>query len=289
MLHAKFELQDRSQLQVHKDWGLVNKLTVNIHKAVQWIARVANAYESPVGNDKHGTIRWNSKQNYFYGHPFSALALRLAFRPVDFSWLIMDKHCNVMSLLKGIGVSDEKVWGWLQKNLIERGIDTNKLHYDLPYILPYTHHISSIYSGATIETRSFFTEIQTIANYTLEAAVTFTGLKSKSEGLYIWPHEMDISNFIPLENTGDNKADAIEVGMATSDHIINEHYLYIKYEAPDVIFNHQKLPDLPLGGYWLNTDGWSGAVLPISKLMNNDGFKLEEGILFIIAAIESFI
>jgi hypothetical protein len=288
MLKAKFDLQDRSQLQIYKDRNLVNELTVNIHKAVQWIARVANAYELSVGNDKHGTIRWNSEQKYFYGRPFSELALRLAFRPTDFSWLIMDEHCNVLDLLKGIGVSDEKVWGWLQKNLIERRIDTNKLHYDLPYILPYAHHISSIYSGAAIKTRSFFAKIHTTANYILESALTFTGLKTKAEGLYIWPNEMDVSNFIPIENTGDNKVNAIEIGMATRDHIISEHYLYIKYEAPDVIFNHQKLPDLPSAGYWLNIDDWSGAVLPMSNLRDNDYFQLEKGILFIIAAIEAF-
>ncbi|MES1241315.1 MAG: hypothetical protein ABUT39_06825 [Acidobacteriota bacterium] len=81
----------------------------------------------------------------------------------------------------------------------------------------------------------------------------------------LWPHHFDIATLIALDPEGDPEAArSIGTGLALGDTFRPEPYLYITpwpYPSGD-----RELPPLD-GGSW-NTEGWTGAYLEASRLLD---------------------
>ncbi|MDZ7659025.1 hypothetical protein [Fodinibius sp.] len=266
----------------------INQATKEIHRAVQWIAQVAEAFVATCENDSHTTMAWNKKEEFFYGQTFSEYPLRLGFCPGDFSWLLMDDKLNNLSKLSGSGISDETVWGWLQKHLLERGISTDSLSYDLAYSLPYDIKMATKYSVNNKAALEKFSKLRTAGILIIKAALLFSRPNRLYDKVCTWPYDLDTCSAINVFLNGHKHSDTkIKVGLAIANDMINEHYLYVSYWNKKAVFNSSELPNLPSGGYWLCKDGWCGAVLPVSNLYNGDSLELDKGVLFMIAAIET--
>lgn len=265
----------------------IKQATEEIHKAVQWLVRVGNAYITSNTNNATNNIHWNDGQEYFYSLSFTDTALRLAFRPKDFTWLILNNTLAPVDSFAGLHRSDEQVWGWLQHNLLAMGIDTQKLQYDLPYELPYDHSITSVYSVNDKESLAIFSKLRTAGIRIIKAALIFSGLLEKAQKIKTWPHHLDVCSYIPLEfETQETPSNSISIGMAIHDRTIHEQYLYISYQSPRPKLKTDNLPQLPFGGYWLTKNGWNAAVLPISRITQDTSVQLDKGVLFTIGTAE---
>jgi len=264
--------------------------TKEIHRAVQWIPRVATAYIAAREDESHMTMAWDKREKFFYGQTFSDYPLRLGFQPGSFSWLLMDDKLNILDKVSGLGISDETVWGWLQKNLLDRQIAVDPLSYHLSYSLPYDSTMATKYSVEKMAALEQFAELRTAAVLVTKAALIFSRPSQFYDEICTWPQNFNTSSTINLLMNGQNHSDiTVETGLAIADQMVDEHYLYVCYRNGKAVFNPYELPSLPSGGYWLSKNGWTGAVLPFSKLGEYNMLQLDRGVLFLIGAIETLI
>ena len=269
------------------EWEAINQATREIHKAVQWIGRIENAYN--IGNSYDGPPRmhWDSQEAYFYGNGIPKKGIKIGFRPEEFRWLLLEKEGAIIDTLSGLGKSDEVVWAWLQRNLIQRGLPTDNLDYEVQYSLPYNHGITSTYSVRDKQTLSLFSQLRSMSIRMIKAALLFSRPQTMREDIYTWLHNFDSCSNVHLYQKDEKKN--IGVGMASPDGSTGEYYLYVRNWAKQAVFNSSALPGLPSGGYWLSKDGWNGAVLSFSKLEENNDLQLDKGVLFLIGAIETLV
>ena len=89
------------------------------------------------------------------------------------------------------------------------------------------------------------------------------GSRSDASPLRLWPHHLDIATLITLDSGVDpEEARSVGIGMQPGDDGYPEPYFYVTpwpYPATGL------LPGLEGGGRW-HTEGWTGALLPGSKL-----------------------
>jgi hypothetical protein len=79
-----------------------------------------------------------------------------------------------------------------------------------------------------------------------------------------WPHHFDIATLVALDPPDAASARSIGVGMTPGDGSYDEPYLYVTpWPYPDA----SGLGALDGGGTW-HTEGWTGAVLPATKLVD---------------------
>lgn len=95
-----------------------------------------------------------------------------------------------------------------------------------------------------------------------------TGVARRHRGasaVRLWPHHFDIATLLSLDPGGDPEtARSIGAGLALGDSFKGEPYIYITpwpYPSKD-----STLPP-PAGGSW-NTEGWTGAYLEASRLLD---------------------
>src|SRR6185436_9917469 len=88
---------------------------------------------------------------------------------------------------------------------------------------------------------------------------------SGASAVRLWPHHFDVATLIALDPDGDPEAArSIGAGLALGDTFKPEPYIYITpwpYPSKD-----RELPALD-GGSW-NTEGWTGAYLEASRLLD---------------------
>jgi len=268
-------------------WEAINQTTREIHKAVQWIGRIENAYNLENSYDSPPKIYWDSQRAYFYGNAIKKQGIRIGFSPEEFRWLLLEEEGAVIDKLSGLGRSDEDVWAWLQRNLIQRGVATDNLRYDLQYSLPYNHVITSTYSIRDKQSLSLFSQLRSLGIRMIKAALLFSRPQTMREDIYTWLHNFDSCSNIPLYQKDEERN--IGVGMTSPHGGTGEYYLYVRNWTKQAVFNSNALPGLPSGGYWLSKDDWNGAVLSFSKLEGNNALQLDEGVLFLIGAIETLV
>ena len=286
MIETKPDTKDRIDPGNLK-WEAINEATREIHKAVQWIGRVENAYNLQNSYDGSPKMHWDSQEGYFYGNTLEKKPIKIGFRPEEFQWLLLEKEGAVIDTLSGLGRSDEDMWAWLQRNLIQREIPTDNLRYDLKYSLAYDHGITSIYTISDKQALALFPQLRSLGIRMIKAALLFSRPRTMREDINTWLHNFDSCSNIPLYQKDEKKN--IGVGMAQQDGRIGEYYLYVRNWAKQAVFNSNALPGLPSGGYWLSNDGWNAAVLPFSKLIEDNKLQLDRGVLFLIGAIETLI
>jgi hypothetical protein len=94
-----------------------------------------------------------------------------------------------------------------------------------------------------------------------------SGLAGRHPGasaVRLWPHHFDIATLIALDPDGEPEtARSIGAGLALGDTLKGEPYIYI---TPWPYPKDRELPALD-GGSW-NTEGWTGAYLEASRLLD---------------------
>jgi len=83
-----------------------------------------------------------------------------------------------------------------------------------------------------------------------------------------WPHHFDTASLITVKFDDQSNAEkTIGIGMAIADSMCDEHYFYVNHWQKKGKPDYGTLPNLPGGASW-KTDDWTGAILPISKVID---------------------
>jgi len=96
------------------------------------------------------------------------------------------------------------------------------------------------------------------------ALSTWAGERPEPPPVRCWPHHFDLATLLALEVAANGEVTrSVGLGLVPGDESRQEAYFYVTpWPAPK---KKTDLPPLPGGGAW-NSEGWFGAVLPLSAL-----------------------
>ena len=238
-----------------------------MHQAIQIVAAIGRTYLPKVKDDHYANFKWNPERELLQGNViegdqnFSA-ALELKGLAIH----LLNSSNQTVASFSLHGKTQKATLIWLEGELVKLGVEGSRLTVQLPYEIP-------VYPTSKGKEFNFFHEDPFIAisnyfsNTNLAVENVTSGVDGASE-IRCWPHHFDIASLITLNDTGDAETStSIGVGMSPGDGGYNEPYYYLTpWPYPPV----DKLPELDGPGNW-HTDGWVGAVLTGSALINETG------------------
>jgi hypothetical protein len=199
--------------------------------------------------------------------PANTVGFRSALRPSPPALLLLGASRELP--LDGLTV--EEVYAWLESeipSLLGRPLERP---LDRPGEMP-AHPVGSGSPISAHDCEAF----EELAAWLDAAHQILSGLAQRHSGasaVRLWPHHCDIATLIALDPDGDpgdsEHARSIGAGLALGDTFKAEPYIYITpwpYPSKD-----QELPSLE-GGSW-NTEGWTGAYLEASRLLDGPADK----------------
>jgi len=252
---------DTPTAKMHK--VVFNRQEIMLHQASQLIALTGINLQPPLPDDSQNTIVYDDKLKLLLGRPFqlAKVAYRIGIALEPFELVLLD---NDFGIKERLDLNDCKKnnamdhWASWLKNLGFVKPVSLELNYQLP--------TTSLYSSNTYEALDDdfvinWHNIRSLSNSTLANLNNIAGLESE---INIWPHHFDTGVYYPLNEAHGQVVASVGAGLAIADSMINEPYFYIYGYKKDNEINFENTPELNRGN-WL-TDGWKGAVLPVSEL-----------------------
>lgn len=256
------------------DYSHIEKLAatrMQLHYAVQFIARAGKYLIEARPDDSHTSLTWDRDLEAFLGEKItSPKPVHIAVKPDTFELLIRDTQGNTLESHKLHDEDQDNILNWMKDRLANLGVKSNALSMELHYDIP-DHQIAH---GALFhfEIPESFSEL---AKYYSNAEEILQDINNQIPGstpVRCWPHHFDIATLIILDkNKSPEESRSIGIGLSPGDATYNEPYFYITpWPYPD---SSKKLPDLDGEGFW-HTKGWTGAVLPATHIANKNNQKL---------------
>lgn len=202
---------------------------LQLHWAAQLAATVGRTLATPRADDSHASFRWMD------GALVQEDRFRSGLRLHDLTLLLGDAELA----LDGRTLDDGFAW------LASRAPGVRKQFDD-----PMPHH--AVADGAPFSRRDA-EAFEELARCYAEAAAL---LRAFSDDVRCWPHHFDIATLLEL---GGGKT--IGIGRSPGDESCDEPYWYVNHYPATA---RRDLPPLAGGGRW-HTDGWVGAMLPLSR------------------------
>jgi hypothetical protein len=233
---------------------------LQFHHAAQFATALGISYLTPQADDSHTNLGWDARLGALRSRAASGLRgpVSIAVQPADLTLHVMRDGSTAATLpLHGRTIS--AATDDIRAALADYGLDgaryTLQRHFEIP-----RHAVDD---GAPFDTSrgQAFAEVAAwyeLASATLEAIAAATPGASE---VRTWPHHFDIATLVavaPGRTTG--------AGMSPGDQSYGEPYFYVNaYPAPTV---DRLTIILEGGGHW-HTSGWTGAVLPGSRLTSD--------------------
>src|SRR5579859_1512517 len=116
------------------DLGELRLGRIEIHRAIQWLARAAYAYLPPQPDERHSSLTWDEALRGFVTDPLPDGA-RLGLRLTDLALAFLDGAAATEVFMLD-GRVDVQARAWLGAQLAKRGCDPGVLGAPLPYPAP---------------------------------------------------------------------------------------------------------------------------------------------------------
>ncbi len=236
-------------------------MTTQMHLAAQYLAAAGNSFLEKKEDDSHTNLGFSIEERSLSTHPLNDNGdiLSLNYNRFTLEW----NTKNSKSSLRLNQTTHAEILKWIQQTAEEANIHKSykyNLHYKLPYN-PVTGHFE--FKLNDVKRLHELADFRTLGQRTLEIFLENQQLKSD---IRIWPHHFDTGAFIELEN---DPGISVRLGLAIPDKIIRDYYFYISgYRGHDSI-DPSGFSSLTNGKWY--TRGFKGAVLPVSKINQNDG------------------
>jgi hypothetical protein len=244
------------------DRRLLKDARLQSHSAVQWLARAARAYISPLPDDAHTNLGWDDGVDGLVTHPLQ-----------DGSWLSL----NIVSLTLSLhdnrqaapfslhGRTDAEVRRWLAEQLVTRGMDANALDRPSLYAIPDHQPVEGApydavdLSDGLTELAAWFAN----AECSLEPIrVRASARKLEASDVRCWPHHFDIATLISFPGR-DGQTAYVGAGLSPGDGYYDEPYFYVSvFPKPDSV----ALPELPEASHW-HTHEFTAAIVPAHRIL----------------------
>lgn len=243
------------------------------HHAAQWLARATRAYCTPVPDDSHTSLTWDSNAALLVTQNITpTLALGLRFNPLSIV-AMNDKANESLSLFDR---TEKDIRAWFNDLLKEHQLDPSKFDAPGPYTLPKHPLDSGLAYG--LATKESFDELE---RYFHNATVLFETVKktqTPTSPVRCWPHHFDIATLISLDTNVGEHARSIGVGMSPGDDTYTEPYFYI---SPWPYPSQSNLPEVMAPAFW-HREGFSAVILTGSTILSTNSRTQQENTTLIV-------
>ncbi len=243
-----------------------------IHHAVQLPAITGRCLNPADQGDNFAALFWDKEQKILSGQRWEESDFRCGLKISDFALVVLKGKNEIKDSLKLDGKTYIEAFDWISRKVGSLGFDPKKLNIKLPYKIPEYPTANGV-AFKFIDYNAFL-EIQ---NYYSNAELILENIAKENDNISevrCWPHHFDIAFHINVGKKN-NSEKSIGVGMSPGDESYNEPYFYISpWPYPEEI---SKLPPLTGGAFW-NTNGWVGAVLTSTTILNS--FADQEKMVF---------
>jgi len=255
------------QTLTYPDPAKLNAPTQQLHHAAQFVSMLGNSYLPKQADDSHTNLEWLPDRQALASNWIEG-SFRLLLQFTDFQLEWQTKNGDIISTFPLTNQTKEAAITWMRLILQEKfKVSQAQLkpiaHFEIP-----PHPVEN---GAPFQliTKQLYQELALYrhnAHFILEH---FASKYKHASPVRTWPHHFDIGVYIPVAFDEDqNATKSVGIGLAIPDQDIQEHYFYVNHWSRFGETHTYNLPQLP-SGYW-HTEGWTGAVLPISELVKID-------------------
>lgn len=248
-----------------------NQEEVTLHKITQLIALSGINFLDPLPDDSQNTAAWDDANKQIKGRIFELKGVNyfLAITLTPFEVVLLNEENMKLQSWAPSGETMLKAIETWQKWMTDLGASNNlntKLHYQLPENELY--NFESKLALLSDEFTAQWAEARKLAN---EAMQQLNKISEVGSEINIWPHHFDTGVYYPLTQINSETTQSIGAGLAIADSMINEPYFYIYGWSKKGGIDYTVAPKL-IRGHWI-TDGWEGAVLPLSDVTGQNGIN----------------
>ncbi|MHC5210484.1 MAG: hypothetical protein ACYTG2_07195 [Planctomycetota bacterium] len=234
---------------------------LQLHWAAQLAAAPGVSLAEPADDHGHMSLCWSSRHAALLGARVGPAGLAIGLAPADLALLLVDGHDSERARLALDGRTRLEALEWLDDTLgaaLERDVALALPDHEMP-----AHPVAGD-AGFSLAPGEAFAEL---SRWYANAYALLTPLRRHERDatpLRCWPHHFDIAFLSLLDgDAAGEEARSVNLGLSPGDGSVDEPYFYVTpWPAPDV----RELPALEGGGVW-QTEGWTGAVLTASRLL----------------------
>ncbi|MEQ9300849.1 MAG: DUF5996 family protein [Cyclobacteriaceae bacterium] len=235
-----------------------------LHQTVQIVSAFPRHLLPHDPTDGTASLEWNPEDKALQSIPVPNshdLEMRSGLSFKDFLLTIKyaDMSCDKFHIL---GKSVNAGMDWLKRELKKMAFASESLTLDLPYEIESYDNAASL-----MVNKRACKEYARLYGNTFQALSELVDNFPEAHDIRCWPHHFDLATLIPVGT--DDKGEitkSIGVGLSPGDEGVEEPYLYVNV-WPDIELEVLQQHVLPAGRW--NTEGWSGAVLTYTELLNS--------------------
>jgi hypothetical protein len=242
-----------------------------LHHAAQVVTAVGRSLLPPRSDDGQTAFEWSEEVQALVGEVAPGeRPWRAALRPADLTLLVLDVPPESAEAFLLAGRTLVDAFAWLRERARARGADASRLSRDVPYDVP-AHAVAG---GAAFPPTPLpgFAELARCFADADRLLRAYVAGRPEASAVRCWPHHFDLGALLTLDPAAGGESPTVGFGLSPGDEGIGEPYFYVNlWPRPEPL--PLSLPALPAGGGW-NLEGWLGAILPVSALVET---RDEEG------------
>jgi hypothetical protein len=248
--------------------GVLLDTRLELHWATQLIGAVPLAYLDETSDFSHANLGWIANDATFLTRPVGASpSLYVGFDLREFALTILDADDSAIDDFSLDGKTLQEGYAWIAEMMNRYGVGDlgpNALHRPDDDFPDHAVGRGAAFTGGDAATRAELARWYSNALLVLSQAVRHM---EGASPIRTWPHHFDIATLITLEaSLGPETMRSIGVGMTPGDSSYAEPYFYVTlWPYP----KDRRLTSLDGNGTW-HTEGWIGAVLTGSRLLEGD-------------------
>lgn len=246
---------------------------LQLHHAAQLVAGVGISYLPRVDDDSHTNMEWIATA--LASHVVGERPIRVGIRPHPFALVVIAGDADLaVFALHGATIADAV--RWLRGQLGDVGLDPARYTLAKHYTIP-PHPVADGVAFDAVDDAAFDQLRRWYDN--ADALLRQIAADRQGSPVRCWPHHFDIATLLTV-----SPRTTIGVGLAPGDASYDEPYWYVNVYPPPANVASLTTARLLCGGTW-HTDQWLGAVLPGSRLVDDE--QREQVMSFLSSAIEA--
>ena len=237
-------------------------IRLELHHAVQMLASFGQTLLDSQPDDSHRSMVWSGPDVAFSTSPLdSEPTLRVTVAPANLTASVHGDS-GVLVSRSLVGLTPDEAYAWLESELAgalgRDGLQLGRPEYDMsPRETENGEPFAGTPAAVLVELEAWFDNAAGVLDELVAQDASATPVRC-------WPHHFDIATLLVLDpEIGPTEGRSVGVGFSPGDEATPQPYWYV---TPNPDPGTYDLPDLP-GGYW-NTEGWFGAVLPGSAVVD---------------------
>jgi hypothetical protein len=261
----------------------LSDVRLQLHHAAQFATGAGISYLPHRIDDSHTNLEWSDKLGALLSQPIGAsTTFRVGVRAADLVLLVVDQAPQVIHELPLHGRTIAQATESLRTALASMGVDPARYTLQRHYTIP-THGVAL---GAPFNTSdaNAFAELSAWFATGASALSALAGSTPGASDVRCWPHHFDIATLIVVSTVAGRSASTIGVGLEAGDAYYDEPYFYVN---PRPQPNASGLPDSLAGGGTWHTHEWIGAVLPGSRVQNEESTQRDQIQQFLVSAVDT--